>query len=77
MKLILIDNPYISGICDYITNGGIYEGELTPTIYDPNTLQPAEPSYIVKCDDGKYRKFMAKHFMTLEEWRESQIDKIL
>jgi len=33
-----------------------YEGELTPTIYNTQTLQPAPPSYIVKCSDGKFRK---------------------
>ena len=72
MKLVPIEP-----VTHVLQSGKIYEGELTPTMYDPNTLQPAEPSYIIKCDDGKYRKFMAKHFMTLEEWRESQIDKIL
>ena len=61
----------------YLEIGKMYEGELTPKMYDPNTLKPAEPAYIVKCDDGKYRKFMAKHFITLEEWRERQLDKIL
>ena len=61
----------------YLEKGKIYEGDLTPTIYDPQTLKPSEPFYIVKCDDGKYRKFMAEHFLTLEEWRNQQIDKIL
>ena len=60
----------------YLEKGKIYEGDLTPTIYDPQTLKPSEPFYIVKCDDGKYRKFMAEHFLTLEEWRESQLNKI-
>jgi len=61
----------------YLEKGKIYEGDLTPTIYDPQTLKPSEPSYIIKCDDGKYRKFMTEHFLTLEEWREQQLDKIL
>ena len=61
----------------YLEIGKIYEGDLTPTMYDPHTLQPAEPAYIVKFDDGKYRKFMAKHFITLEEWRQKQLDSIL
>jgi hypothetical protein len=60
----------------YLEIGKIYEGDLTPTIYDPQTLKPSEPSYIIKCDDGKYRKFMAEHFLTLEEWRELQLNKI-
>ena len=61
----------------YLEIGKIYEGDLTPTIYDPQTLKPSEPFYIVKCDDGKYRKFMAEYFLTLEEWRELQLNKIL
>lgn len=75
MKLVAIQP--ISYVFHVLQMGKIYEGELTPTIYDPQTLKPAEPSYIIKCDDGKYRKFMAKHFITLEEWRERQLDKIL
>jgi hypothetical protein len=61
----------------YLVKSKIYEGDLTPTMYDPQTLKPSEPSYIIKCDDGKYRKFMTEHFLTLEEWREQQLDKIL
>ena len=51
--------------------------DLTPTMYDPNTYQPVEPSYIVKCDDNKLRKVEAKYFITLEDWRSRQIGKIL
>lgn len=61
----------------YLEKGKIYEAiSKAPTIYDPQTLKPSEPFYIVKCDDGKYRKLMAEHFLTLEEWRESQLNKI-
>lgn len=59
-----------------LTPGRWYMGSLTPTMYDPNTLQPAEPSYIVTCDDGKARKVDSKYFITLEEWRENQFNKI-
>jgi len=54
-----------------------YEGELTPTIYNPQTLQPAPPAYIIKCSDGKFRKVDAGHFLTQEEWRERQLNQIL
>ena len=50
-----------------------YEGELTPTIYDPQTLQPAPPAYIVKCSDGKFRKVGGEYFLTQEQWRERQL----
>jgi hypothetical protein len=54
-----------------------YEGELTPTIYNPQTLQPAPPSYIVKCSDGKFIKVGGEYFLTKEEWREKQLNQIL
>ena len=54
-----------------------YEGELTPTIYNTQTLQPAPPSYIVKCSDGKFRKVGGEYFLTKEEWREKQLNQIL
>lgn len=82
MKLILITDPQLvipMGLTPdtYLSKGKVYEGDFTPTMYDPNTFQPVDPSYIIKCDDGKFRKFGAKHFMTLEEWRETQLDRIL
>lgn len=79
MKLVAITEFNFFGYPPdvYLEIGKIYEGDLTPTMYDPQTLQPVEPCYIVKCHDGKYRKFMTKHFLTLEEWRERQLDKIL
>ena len=54
-----------------------YEGELTPTMYDPQTLQPAPPAYIIKCSDGNFRKVDADHFLTQEELRERQLNQIL
>lgn len=82
MKLILITHPQLVTPMrlkpnTYLTKGKLYQGELTPTMYDPQTFQPAEPSYIVKCDDDKFRKFEAKHFITLEEWREMKLNQIL
>lgn len=74
MKLFLKEN--ILSI-EHLTPGRFYDGELTPTIYDPVTLQPALPSYIIKCDDGMYRKLPSHIFMTPEEFREYQLNKIL
>ena len=65
----------------YVTPGRFYYGDLTPVMYDPITFKPDihrfPPSYVIKCDDGKFRKMDAKHFMTLEEFREQQLNKIL
>ena len=54
-----------------------YEGDLTPTIYNPQTLQPEPPAYIVKCGDGNLRKAGGEYFITQEEWRERQLNQIL
>jgi hypothetical protein len=83
MKLVLIKKPihinppfptYNSE--ELLTVGKCYDGDLVPTIYDPQTLQPAPASYIVKCDDGYNRKVDALYFITLEEWRQKKLEEI-
>ena len=39
-----------------LTQWKVYDAELTPTMYDPNTFAPSK-WYVVKCDDGMERKF--------------------
>jgi hypothetical protein len=56
--------------------GNIYECELTPTTYDPNTYKPAKPSYVVKCEDGKFRKYDAEHFRDIQEVREQKLKEL-
>ena len=56
--------------------GKMYECELTPTIYDPMTLQPAKPSYEVKCEDGKFRKYDTEHFIDIQEVRELKLKEL-
>ena len=78
MKLYLTKlPPFGYNSEELFTVGKWYEGDLVPTIYDPQTLQPAPASYIVKCNDGYNRKIDALYFITLEEWRERQLNKIL
>jgi hypothetical protein len=77
MKLYLIKMPpfgYDSG--ELFTINKWYEGDLTPTMYDPQTLQPAMPSYVVGCDDGFIRKVDAEYFITKEEWRERRLNEL-
>jgi hypothetical protein len=50
--------------------GNSYEGDLTPTMINPNTYLPAPPSYVIKCDDGMFRKFDAEFFITEQEWKQ-------
>ena len=80
IKLLFIESDYFPQdltVSKKLTPGNWYMCDLTPTMYDPNTYQPVEPSYIVKCDDNKLRKVEAKYFITLEDWRSRQIGKIL
>jgi hypothetical protein len=53
-----------------LTLGNSYEGDLTPNMINPNTYLPAPPSYVIKCDDGMFRKFDAEFFITEQEWKQ-------
>ena len=77
MRIYLIKEFWDESWKEVLPVNNWYEGELTPTIYDPQTLQPASPHYIVKCSDGKFRKAGAEYFLTEQEWRERQLNKIL
>jgi len=68
-------NP-LGGVDHILIKGNMYECELTPTLYDPNTLQPTGPFYIVRCEDGKFRKYAAEHFRDIVEWREIQLNEL-
>jgi hypothetical protein len=78
MKLYLTKlPPFGHNSEELFTVGKWYEGELTPTIYDPQTLQPAPASYIVECNDLNLRRVSHDYFITLEEWRERQLNKLI
>ena len=61
----------------FLTIGNSYEGDLTPTIYDVETLDVVDPSYVIKCDDGRFRKFDAEYFITEQEWKKMNRDNKL
>jgi len=77
MRIYLIKEFWDESWKEVLPVNNWYEGRLTPTIYDPQTLQPAAPSYIIKCSDGNFRKVDADYFLTQEEWRERQLNQIL
>lgn len=58
-----------------ITPGKIYDAKLTPVIYDAMTFQPSR-AYIIRCDDGKSRKMEIDLFMTVDEWRDKQLEDL-
>jgi hypothetical protein len=74
MKLYLIKMPPFGWNSDeFFTINKCYDVDPTPTQYDPQTLQPSLPSYIVRCDDGYIRKVDIEYFITQEEWIEKKL----
>jgi hypothetical protein len=63
-------------IISELTPNKIYDVELTPKIYDPKTLKESQLFYIVKCDDGSYRKIGIHMFKTLDEVREEKLKQL-
>jgi len=72
---VSITNP-LGGVDNILIMGKMYECELTPTIYDPMTFKPVPPSYVVKCEDGKFRKYEAEHFKDIQEVREDKLKEL-
>jgi hypothetical protein len=77
MRIYLIKEFWDKSWKEVLPVNNWYEGELTPTMYDPQTLQEASPAYIVRCNDGKFRKVDGEYFLTEEDWRERQLNQIL
>lgn len=81
IKLVCISTlPYFKNedlYKTYVNKDSIYEGSLTPQTYDPETMLPLPENYIITCNDGHARIISKKHFITLQEWREQQINEIL
>ncbi len=57
-----------------LTQWKVYDAQLTIT--NPKNGIPTK-WYTVTCDDGQERKFSGIYFLTQEEWRERQINKLL
>jgi hypothetical protein len=76
LKLYLIKMPpfgYDSG--EFFTINKWYDGDLTPIIYNPTTLE-GKRGYVVICDDGYTRKVDIEYFITQEEFRENQLKEL-
>jgi hypothetical protein len=54
----------------------MYECELTPKVYDPKTFDLAAPSYIVVCEDGKFRKYYTEYFRDIVEIRAEKLKEL-
>ena len=77
MRIYLIKEFWDKSWKEVLPVNNWYEGELTPNMYDPQTLKEAPPAYIVRCNDGKFRKVDGEYFLTEEDWRERQLNQIL
>lgn len=72
MKIVCIDNnlkrsgDLIDPIKLGLTIGKVYETSGGPAA-----------QYTITCDDGVIRDYSVGRFVTLEEWREKQLNKIL
>ena len=77
MKLYLVKEFSDEYRKKILTINNWYDGDLTPTMYNPNTYNKVSPSYIVKCNDSQWRKVDSVYFITQEEWRENKLNQIL
>ena len=74
----LKEDTYSVAMLSLLTVGKCYEVTFAPLLYDPKTGEAeAVRYYIIYCDDGYARKFPMNYFITLEEYRDLQLEKIL
>ena len=59
-----------------LEKGKLYECQPALKTYDPVTLELAPPSLIVKCEDGKERKYQAEHFIDLQAARDEKLNQL-
>ena len=71
---VSVSNP-LGGVDHILKVGGMYECELSPTMYDPTTFKPVR-AYIVTCEDGKFRKYYTEHFRDIAEMREQKLKEL-
>ena len=59
-----------------LEKGKLYECQPALKTYDPVTFDLAPPSLIVKCEDGKDRKYQAEHFIDLQAARDEKLNRL-
>lgn len=73
---VSISNPISGVIYSILIYGKMYECELAPPIYDPTTFKLAKPSYVVACEDGKFRKYYTEYFRDIVEVRAEKLKEL-
>lgn len=74
MKVICVADKY-RDIClkGIVTINKIYDVYLDSSINSPNFKQ----IFKIKCDDNVYRGYPGEVLMTIDVWREKQLNKLL
>ena len=70
MKVVCIKHFKSQGLQYELTYGKVYESLHKPHWSD-------NESYFIECDRGFISVYNKNSFITLEEWRERKLDKIL
>ena len=70
-KLSNYDSPYV--IREVITIGKQYKA----LPYPPSNVWQEKPWIIIKDDLGNEQSLMKSQFISLEDWRQQQLDKLL
>lgn len=75
-KISVSKSNTIGGVDQILIEGNMYECELAPTMYDPTTLKAARASYIVTCEDDKFRRYYVEHFRDIVEMRSEKLKEL-
>lgn len=70
MKVVCIKHFKSAGLQYELTYGKVYDVQ-------PKPIWSGDDTYFIKCDREFVSAYNKNSFITLEEWREKQLDKIL
>jgi hypothetical protein len=73
-KLVCIENFKDSSLESELTYGKIYSPKAVASNYSQNF--PSNYYFIIN-DNNTLEKYHSKYFVTIEEWRQNQLNKIL
>lgn len=73
MKVVCIKDFKSQGLQYELTYGKVYE--LLPLPGSPNG--PDGETYFIRCDRGFINSYHKNSFITLEEWREKQLNNLI
>jgi hypothetical protein len=75
MKVVCIKDFKSSSLQYELTYGKVYQCESKPNWSIAGSLR--DDCYFIRCDKGYISPYNKRSFITLEEWREKELNKIL